>query len=295
MEEVHEQLAAVRKAYNNIESKFCVEGKIYSDIAIELPREEETSERISFPVKNSQRDAVLAPLLSRTEDSPFGAGNATVLDPSVRRATQLKPDKFQLVTTSSVVSSSSSSSSSASSSSSSSPFEIPGAVLEQIRAELVPECAAVEVRLHKLNCYGVGGHFAKHKDTPRNATTHFGTLVVALPSKFEGGDLVIQHGGQVVNALQASKADFEPRYGYGYKYGYGYGYGAQAEAKRREHAAKVAEHVPSNTIRWAAFFGDAEHEVQPVTEGMSIGRSIGAGVPPARFRISWLSCDAHTI
>ena len=38
----------------------------------------------------------------------------------------------------------------------------------------------------KLNIYNVGGHFKKHKDTPKS-----GTLVVCLPSQFTGGELTL--------------------------------------------------------------------------------------------------------
>lgn len=48
-----------------------------------------------------------------------------------------------------------------------------------------------------LLLYEEGGHFKKHRDTEKEANM-FGTLVVALPSQHEGGDLVITHCGKEV-------------------------------------------------------------------------------------------------
>lgn len=38
-------------------------------------------------------------------------------------------------------------------------------------------------------------HFKSHRDTPRDELA-FGTLVVALPSKFRGGCLTVKHRGR---------------------------------------------------------------------------------------------------
>lgn len=44
-------------------------------------------------------------------------------------------------------------------------------------------CASGSVRVQ---------HFRSHRDTPRDELA-FGTLVVALPSNFQGGNLVVRH------------------------------------------------------------------------------------------------------
>jgi hypothetical protein len=59
-----------------------------------------------------------------------------------------------------------------------------------VRVSLVPEAAECTAVLHKLNVMSAGSFFKPHKDTPRGADTCFGTLVVALPVYFLGGDLV---------------------------------------------------------------------------------------------------------
>jgi hypothetical protein len=66
----------------------------------------------------------------------------------------------------------------------------------QVREALVPEAAQCTAALHKLNVMAAGSFFKPHKDTPRGADTCFGTLVVALPVFFQGGQLAFSHGGE---------------------------------------------------------------------------------------------------
>jgi len=60
----------------------------------------------------------------------------------------------------------------------------------------------------------------------------FGTLVLVLPSHFEGGELVVRHGGK--------------------------------------EASLNLQNDEASTIRFAAFFADCEHEVKPVTKGFRV-------------------------
>lgn len=79
--------------------------------------------------------------------------------------------------------------------------------------------------------YAKGGFFLSHRDTEK-APGMFGTLVVALPSAHEGGDLVIRHGGV-------------------------------------ERVVGLAGDEPSG-VAWAAFYADCEHKVKPVTKGYRV-------------------------
>lgn len=54
--------------------------------------------------------------------------------------------------------------------------------------------ARVRVELYKLNLYGEGGHFAKHRDTPD--TDLVGTILVNVVQAGCGGRLVLREGGQ---------------------------------------------------------------------------------------------------
>ncbi|EPE32057.1 hypothetical protein GLAREA_12139 [Glarea lozoyensis ATCC 20868] len=90
----------------------------------------------------------------------------------------------------------------------------------------------VLAELYKLNIYsGPGGKFKAHVDTPRGVT-QFGSLVVCLPHSFKGGKFRVSHGS---SSTFFDWATDEP-----------------------------------NTIQWAAFYSDCEHEVLEVLKGHRI-------------------------
>ncbi|KAJ5778632.1 hypothetical protein N7520_001878 [Penicillium odoratum] len=87
----------------------------------------------------------------------------------------------------------------------------------------------IQAELYKLNVYsGPSGLFQKHVDSPRSEN-QIGSLVVCLPSPFKGGNLIIRHGGKEMDF------DWERR--------------------------------SANTIQWAAFYSDCEHEIKTFTHG----------------------------
>ncbi|EWY95012.1 hypothetical protein FOYG_04147 [Fusarium oxysporum NRRL 32931] len=87
----------------------------------------------------------------------------------------------------------------------------------------------VKAELYKLNVYsGPSGKFKPHVDTPRS-DRQMGSLVVSLPIEHKGGQLAVRHGGREIVFDWALKS--------------------------------------ADTIQWAAFFSDCEHEVLQVTEG----------------------------
>jgi hypothetical protein len=98
--------------------------------------------------------------------------------------------------------------------------------------------SGLKFEFDKLNVYHKGGHFKAHVDTP--AAGVLGSLVVVLPNKFTGGELVVRHGGQDIIA-HAPAAD--------------------------------------KSTCFAAFFASCEHEVRPVTSGtrVSLAFKIMAG------------------
>jgi hypothetical protein len=94
----------------------------------------------------------------------------------------------------------------------------------------------IRAELYKLNVYsGPSGMFKAHIDTPRSES-QIGSLVVCLPSEFEGGVLSVSHQRRNV------KFDWS--------------------------ASSVADQGPA--IRWAAFYSDCRHEVREVTAGHRI-------------------------
>ncbi|KAJ5114130.1 hypothetical protein N7456_002664 [Penicillium angulare] len=112
-------------------------------------------------------------------------------------------------------------------------------ILENIEQILLPGLNNTEqntlpfrklsVELYKLNIYsGPNGVFRKHVDTPR-CESQIGSLVICLPCQFEGGDLAVRHDGKEV------VFNWEER--------------------------------SSDTIQWAAFYSDCEHEIKTITNG----------------------------
>ena len=96
----------------------------------------------------------------------------------------------------------------------------------------------IRAELYKLNIYsGPSGKFKAHVDTPRSET-QIGSLVVCLPSAFQGGTLSVSHQDNTV------KFDWS--------------------------ASSPAGQTPC--IQWAAFYSDCSHEVQEVTAGHRVTR-----------------------
>lgn len=162
---------------------------------------------IGFPVANE----LLQRLISAMEQAPFGLGLDTVIDLNVRRAWQIDGSKMNI-----------------------------GKLWRsEVLSPIVSEvCVAlgvkskVEAKLYKLLCYEEGGHFKKHRDTEKEAGM-FGSLIISLISDFEGGALVVQHGG---------------------------------ESKRFDYSGEVG--LTSN--HYSAFYADCEHYLEPVTRGTRI-------------------------
>ena len=200
IEQLSDRVATIRRAAN-----FCVGGAM-DDVSPDI-------EVAGFgPLKLPLKPTAARRLIALCKQAPFGQGTKTLVDKKIRNAYQLDPDQFVL----------------------SNP-----AWEEAIRAttrtvaerlglpadDLVPE-------LYKLLLYRPGGHFKSHRDSEKS-NGMVASLVVALPSSFEGGVLTVRHG-------RASKS---------------FGF-----------AIAAAEEQPY----YAAFYADCEHEVSPVEEGFRL-------------------------
>ncbi|KAG6354511.1 hypothetical protein INS49_004528 [Diaporthe citri] len=112
------------------------------------------------------------------------------------------------------------------------PYEL--GIIDTVAQALLPSTKAadsyraVRAELYKLNIYsGPSGKFKAHLDTPRS-NTQFGSLVVCLPVQHEGGKLVARHKGK------------EMAFDWGNS---------------------------TQSIQFAAFYSDVEHEVLEVHSG----------------------------
>lgn len=157
-------------------------------------------------------------LIALCEETPFGRGEETLYDKDVRNGWQLTRDKFsvgygkwrELEQDSDR-----------------------SQVLEAVRGSLAENSGRISAEVDKLLVYETGCHFKKHLDTQRREN-HFGTLLVFLPSVYEGGDLVVRHKGQ------------ERRFNFS------------------------MDKTKSMQCHYVAMFTDCEHEVEVVTSGYRV-------------------------
>ena len=119
---------------------------------------------LSLPV--SETDEAFQSLVETCTPASFGLGGKDVLDESYRKASKLDTTEF---------------------STSFCPYS--SGIIDIVNQLLIPsfgEERSIRAELYKLNVYsGPSEKFKPHVDTPRGAT-QVGSLVVALPSKFQG-------------------------------------------------------------------------------------------------------------
>src|SRR5215213_8099674 len=115
-------------------------------------------------------------LIAVAEPAPYGRGQETVIDPTVRRCRQIGPDRVR----------------------------IRGRhwahTLETILAHVAEGLGVdtpITAEFYKLLLYDEGSFFIGHRDTEKMPGM-FATLVIALPSSFVGGELAVRHKGREV-------------------------------------------------------------------------------------------------
>ena len=141
---------------------------------IPMPRVEvDGAGTLSFPVP----DAQIAALVRRAQRAPYGRGEETIVDISIRDVWQIAPGKVKIGGKSWAEN-----------------FEN---ILSKVKAGLGCGDAIVSAELYKLLVYDRGGFFLSHRDTEKTDGM-FGTLVVTLPATYRGGALRIRHAGREV-------------------------------------------------------------------------------------------------
>ena len=158
---------------------------------------------IALPLLPTQAEHLIA-VANR---APFGRAQRTVVDTNVRRTWQINADQVRIHGQGWARSL--------------------AVILERV-ADGLGVTGPVTAELYKLLVYDEGGFFVSHRDTEKTDGM-FATLVVALPSNYTGGELLIRH--------QDREVRFDPRC-----------------------------HDPSQAA-FAAFYADCLHEVSPVTSG----------------------------
>ncbi|OJZ83703.1 hypothetical protein ASPFODRAFT_62832 [Aspergillus luchuensis CBS 106.47] len=162
--------------------------------------------------------------------SPYGKGSETLVDESVRKTWQLDPGQFFLHN----------------------PHwqqQIGILVNDAVTGlGLTAQSEEVKAELYKLLIYEEGAFFLPHQDSEK-ADGMFATLVVYLPSKHEGGELIVSHRGTKLEWRSAPSSEF--------------------------------------SFSWAAWYADVIHEVKPVISGYRVALvynlihrpSLGARMP----------------
>jgi hypothetical protein len=180
---------------------FCASG---SDPAVLPGLEVEGLGPVSFPLTAKQAKE----LKKHCEQAPYGKGEKTLVDTSVRRVWHLTPEHFEVTN----------------------PDWEPflKQAVKKVQEELGLEDQKLEAHLYDLLLYEPGSFFLPHRDGEKLARM-VATLVIVLPSSFEGGELVVRHGGQ------EQTIDFS------------------GDNLYRTH--------------YAAFYADCEHEIRPLRKG----------------------------
>jgi hypothetical protein len=155
--------------------------------------------------------AAQAPELKKhCQQAPYGKGEKTIVDTSVRRVWQLEPDRFSLTNPDWQ--------------------QYLSGVVQTVQRELGLDKQKLESHVYNLLLYEPGNFFLPHRDGEK-PDRMVATLVVVLPSAFQGGELVVRHEGQ------EQVVDFG-----------------------------TPDRNPLHT-HFAAFYADCEHEVRPLREG----------------------------
>lgn len=150
-------------------------------------------------------------LIMAADQAPYGRGTETIVDTDVRRVWQLEPSGFSLRNPG---------------------WQTHVDEIVQAVAQRFAITGDVRSELYKLLVYEAGSFFAPHRDTEKTPGM-FATLVISLPSRHEGGVLVVAHEDRT------ERIDFG---------------GPESEFR----------------TGYAAFYTDCRHEITPLVSGYRV-------------------------
>ena len=163
---------------------------------------------IGLPISEIQ----VKKLVGVAHQAPYGKGEETVVDTDVRRVWAIDPDQFSLTNP-----------------------KWPKFIkkrIKHIKEELGLQGQKLRAHLYQLLLYESGGFFLPHKDGEK-LDGMVATMVIGLPSIFEGGELVIRHNGQ-------------------------------------EEIIDFSGPESAFLIHAASFYADCEHEIKPIQKGVRL-------------------------
>jgi hypothetical protein len=183
-------------------AKFCASGCL-PDIAPGIEVEDLGTIKLPLKPKTAKQ------LIAQCKIAPYGKGTKTLIDKKVRNTFELDPKKFQLT---------------------GGDWDAAiAAATQQVAGQLGLPPDRVEAKPYKLLVYQRGGFFLPHRDSEK-LNRMVASMIVVLPSPFDGGALVVRH--------ESAKQTFP-----------------------LEEAAR------GKSPCYVAFYADCEHEVQRVTGG----------------------------
>ncbi len=161
------------------------------------------------PVRLPLGTAQARKLIELAHQAPYGKGTETVVDTNVRRVWELDPGQFQLTN----------------------PKwdHLVAAILQDVQQALGLEDRKLAAHLYKLLVYEEGSFFLPHRDGEK-LDRMVATLVIALPSEYEGGELIVSHDG-------------------------------------RKQEIRFTGAASGHELSYAAFYADCQHEIRPVRSG----------------------------
>lgn len=160
---------------------------------------------LAFPVTAYQAKGIIG----LAKKAPYGKGHKTIFDEKVRSAWEIDAEKIQFI--------------------GDSWNQFMSMAMLNVKENLGLGDNQIEARLYKLLIYEKGDFFLSHKDTEKEKGM-FGTLIVAMPSRHTGGELLVEFEGQ---------------------------------KKSIQFDLPCSE----GQIPYAAFYADCNHEVKPIESG----------------------------
>lgn len=152
-----------------------------------------------------------AAIKQHARQAPYGKGTQTLVDTEVRRVWEI--DAAQVVLANPEW------------------RDVLQKAVDTVQSELGLEKQKLEAHLYKLLLYEPGSFFLAHRDSEK-LDRMVATLVIALPSAHEGGELAVRHEGREMVVDFSRKSPFQTQF--------------------------------------AAFYADCEHEILPVTSGFRL-------------------------
>lgn len=141
---------------------------------------------IGFPLQKETAEKIIL----QAHNAPFGKGAETIVDTTIRNTWEVNADKVKFMNekwNSKLIK-----------------------IVSKVKEELSLEDEEITASFYKLLLYEEGSFFKPHKDSEKEKGM-FATLVISLPSEYEGGEFVIEFDNQK-KIIEKSNNQFDIQY-----------------------------------------------------------------------------------